>query len=136
MARSRAAASRIMRWVPDRHERKGARLSGTRPRCTHAPSAIATVGSLGLQLSASLTGTQSEQIGRRQMTIHRRHVILSGALALAPGALTSGASSAAETADAAALAEAVESLRKAMLDADKAKLEALVSDHLSYGHSS
>jgi hypothetical protein len=70
------------------------------------------------------------------MTIHRRHVILSGALALGTGALTSGASFAMETADGAALAEAVESLRKAMLDADKAKLEALVSDHLSYGHSS
>jgi hypothetical protein len=38
-------------------------------------------------------------------------------------------------ADAAALKEAVESLRQAMLNADKAKLEALTADQLSYGHS-
>ena len=67
--------------------------------------------------------------------MHRRQVVLSGALALGTGALLSGASFA-ESADAAGLAEAVEALRKAMLDADKAKLEALVSDQLSYGHSS
>ena len=34
-----------------------------------------------------------------------------------------------------AVAEAVEQLRTAMIDADKAKLESLVSDKLSYGHS-
>jgi hypothetical protein len=32
--------------------------------------------------------------------------------------------------------EAIEALRMAMLAADKAKLEALVADQLSYGHSS
>ena len=37
--------------------------------------------------------------------------------------------------DAAAVAEAVAALTKAMLGADKAKLESLVSDQLSYGHS-
>ena len=31
--------------------------------------------------------------------------------------------------------QAVEDLRKAMLDADKARLEQLVADQLSYGHS-
>ena len=36
----------------------------------------------------------------------------------------------------AAVNAAVEALRQAMLAADKAKLEALVSDQLSYGHSS
>ena len=68
--------------------------------------------------------------------MHRRHVVLSGALALGTGALLGSTSFGMETADLAALAEAVESLRKAMLDADKSKLEALVSDQLSYGHSS
>jgi ketosteroid isomerase-like protein len=41
----------------------------------------------------------------------------------------------AETNDQAAVAEAVAALTKAMLAADRAKLEALVSDNLSYGHS-
>lgn len=34
-----------------------------------------------------------------------------------------------------AVADAVESLRKLMIDPDKAKLEALAADDLSYGHS-
>lgn len=34
------------------------------------------------------------------------------------------------------IASAVEELKKAMIDADKAKLEALSDDNLSYGHSS
>jgi hypothetical protein len=54
-----------------------------------------------------------------------------GAVALA--GLPQGAS--ADVADAAALKEAVEALRQAMLGADKAKLEALTADQLSYGHS-
>jgi len=41
----------------------------------------------------------------------------------------------AETSDQIAVAEAVANLTKAMLTADRAKLEALVSDNLSYGHS-
>ena len=41
----------------------------------------------------------------------------------------------AETDDQAAVAAAVAELTKAMLAADRAKLEALVSDNLSYGHS-
>lgn len=35
----------------------------------------------------------------------------------------------------AAVNQAVEAMRKAMVDADKAKLETLVADQLSYGHS-
>jgi ketosteroid isomerase-like protein len=66
------------------------------------------------------------------MTISRRQI---GALAfLAIGA--SAAPALAETNDAAAVAESVSALTKAMLAADRAKLEALVSDKLSYGHSS
>ena len=37
--------------------------------------------------------------------------------------------------DDAAVNQAVEAMRKAMVDADKAKLETLVADQLSYGHS-
>ena len=46
------------------------------------------------------------------------------------------APSRAQGSDAAAVADAVASLTKAMLAADKAKLEALTADQLSYGHSS
>src|ERR1700756_730288 len=63
------------------------------------------------------------------MTISRRQA---GALAL----LVLGAAPAfAETDDQTAVAEAVAALTKAMLAADRAKLETLVSDNLSYGHS-
>jgi ketosteroid isomerase-like protein len=66
------------------------------------------------------------------MTISRRHV---GALAvLALGAATT--STLAETNEQAAVAEAIAQLTKAMLAADRSTLEALVSDNLSYGHSS
>ena len=41
----------------------------------------------------------------------------------------------AQTKDEKLVAEAVEKLRKAMVDADKATLESLVSEKLSYGHS-
>lgn len=66
------------------------------------------------------------------MTVSRRQI---GALAF----LVLGASSVpafAESADAAAVAENVAALTKAMLTPDRAKLESLVSDSLSYGHSS
>jgi ketosteroid isomerase-like protein len=66
------------------------------------------------------------------MTISRRQI---GALAfLVTGA--SAISALAETNDPAAVAESVSALTKAMLGADRAKLESLVSDKLSYGHSS
>lgn len=73
------------------------------------------------------------------MTIRRRHLAAalaaSGAsvLAVSSGAL---APARAQTSDAAAVAEAVAALTKAMLTPDKARLEALTADQLSYGHSS
>lgn len=67
------------------------------------------------------------------MRITRRHVAAAGALVLAAVSLPSAAH--AETADEAAVKKAVDDLNKAMIAADKAKLEALVSDQLSYGHS-
>jgi ketosteroid isomerase-like protein len=65
------------------------------------------------------------------MTISRRQVSALAFLALGATA----APALAETSDAAAVAEAVAALTKAMLGADKAKLESLVADQLSYGHS-
>ena len=65
------------------------------------------------------------------MTISRRYI---GALAfLVTGA--SAVSTLAQTNDASAVADSVSALTKAMLAADRAKLESLVSDKLSYGHS-
>jgi ketosteroid isomerase-like protein len=66
------------------------------------------------------------------MTVSRRQI---GAVAfLALGAVATPAL--AQASDQAAVAEAIAALTKAMLAADKAKLEALLSDNLSYGHSS
>jgi len=65
------------------------------------------------------------------MRITRRHLAAAGALALA--ALPTIAR--AESADEAAVKKAVDDLNKAMIAADKAKLEALVAEQLSYGHS-
>jgi ketosteroid isomerase-like protein len=66
------------------------------------------------------------------MTIFRRQVGAFAFLSLGVAALPALA----ETDDQAAVADTVAALTKAMLAADRAKLEALVSDHLSYGHSS
>src|SRR4029434_55416 len=68
------------------------------------------------------------------MRVTRRH-LAAGALALAalPTIVPSIAN--AESADEAAVAEAGDDLNKAKICADGAKLEALVADQLSYGHS-
>ena len=65
------------------------------------------------------------------MTVSRR--VLGAFAFLALGAAAAPAF--AESNDAAAVAENVAALTKAMLAADKAQLEALVADDLSYGHS-
>ena len=67
------------------------------------------------------------------MELQRRDLAALGALALGMTALT-GSALAAD--DAAAITQQIEALRKAILAQDKAALEALVSDQLSYGHSS
>ena len=66
------------------------------------------------------------------MRITRRHLAAAGALALAAASLPAHAESADET----AVGKAIDDLTKAMMAADKAKLEALTADQLSYGHSS
>jgi ketosteroid isomerase-like protein len=67
------------------------------------------------------------------MSITRRDFGTAGALALALASLPMVAY--AESADEASVKKAIDDLTKAMMAADKAKLEALVSDQLSYGHS-
>jgi ketosteroid isomerase-like protein len=67
------------------------------------------------------------------MRITRRDLAAVGALALVAAAPPLAH---AESADEAAVRKAIDDLTKAMLAADKAKLDSLVSDQLSYGHSS
>ena len=68
------------------------------------------------------------------MTISRRQI--AAATLLASGAtLLAQVPALAQGGDAAAVGEAVSNLTKAMLAADKAKLNALTADQLSYGHS-
>ena len=68
------------------------------------------------------------------MSITRRDLGTAATLALALASLPMIAH--AESADEAAVKKAIDDLTKAMKAADKAALEALVSDQLSYGHSS
>lgn len=70
------------------------------------------------------------------MGLQRRTIIArAGAAAALLGAAAASRRANAQSADEKAVAEAVEALTKAMIDVDRAKLEALTSDRLSYGHS-
>jgi hypothetical protein len=69
------------------------------------------------------------------MTISRRHIAVA-ALFASGASVLARTPALAESADATAVADAVANLTKAMLAADKAKLDSLVADQLSYGHSS
>lgn len=68
------------------------------------------------------------------MRFHRRHIPVAGAVALF-GATLAAQPAQAQANEERAVAQAVEALAKAMLDIDRAKLVALTSDKLSYGHS-
>ncbi len=67
------------------------------------------------------------------MSFNRRAVTFAGVLAFA--ASTRSSRLFAQSNDEAAVLAAVEALSKAMLAADRAQLEALVAEQLSYGHS-
>ena len=67
------------------------------------------------------------------MELTRRHLAAAGALALGAASLLRNTPALAE--EEAGVKEAVEALRLAALKADKAKLEALAADQVSYGHS-
>ncbi len=68
------------------------------------------------------------------MGFNRRVVTFAGVLAFAASTRSSGLF--AQSNDEAAVLAAVEALNRAMLAADRAQLEALVAEQLSYGHSS
>ena len=69
------------------------------------------------------------------MRITRRDLTIAGALTLGGVGLWRSSVAAAESADEAAVAQAVEALRKAIFGQEKAQLEALCAEQLSYGHS-
>ena len=68
------------------------------------------------------------------MTMTRRDLAAAGALALGAAAFIPAAH--AETADDKAVTDAIDAFRKAMIAQDKATLEKLAADQISYGHSS
>ena len=71
------------------------------------------------------------------MTVHRRQLAVAALASAVVSASAPAFAQATDTAgDTAAVTEAVSNLTKAMLAANKAKLEALTADELSYGHSS
>jgi ketosteroid isomerase-like protein len=69
------------------------------------------------------------------MHITRRDLAVTGALALGASSLLYDTAALAEPAEEAAVDQAVEALRKAIVEKDKARLQQLVADQLSYGHS-
>jgi hypothetical protein len=68
------------------------------------------------------------------MDMSRRDLAAAGALAFAATTLITASS--ADAAEEGAVNEAIDGLRKAQLAQDKAKMETLAADQLSYGHSS
>ena len=69
------------------------------------------------------------------MQITRRDLTVAGALALSVPSVLFGLPAFAEAGDEAAVKQNVEALREALLKADKAQLERLSAEQLSYGHS-
>lgn len=69
------------------------------------------------------------------MTIARRHLVATGALALGSVALMRSSSAVAQSADEAGVTKAVEALRQATLSQQKGQLEELCHAQLAYGHS-
>jgi ketosteroid isomerase-like protein len=69
------------------------------------------------------------------MTFTRRLVAFGGALALGTSNWLCSSRVSAQSDDEAVVLQAVAALNKAMLDADRSRLEDLVADQLSYGHS-
>lgn len=69
------------------------------------------------------------------MAITRRHLAVAGALTLGGVALGLSPRAVAASAEEAAVAQAIEAMRKAVFGQEKAQLEALCSEQLSYGHS-
>jgi len=69
------------------------------------------------------------------MQVTRRDLAVASVLALGGSNLLQNTAALADAPDDPALRQAVEALRKVLLEADKAQLEQLTSEQLSYGHS-
>src|ERR1700719_584216 len=69
------------------------------------------------------------------MHVTRRDLAVAGALALSVPSLLFSSPALAEAGDETTVKQNVEALREALLKADKAQLERLGADQLSYGHS-
>jgi ketosteroid isomerase-like protein len=69
------------------------------------------------------------------MDVTRRSLAVAGALVFGASSLFHKTAALAASGDEAAVKQDVEALRKALLTADKAKLEQLAADQISYGHS-
>jgi ketosteroid isomerase-like protein len=69
------------------------------------------------------------------MQVSRRDLAAAGVAAFGVSSLLHRTAAQAEPAEEAAVSQGVEALRKALLDKDKARLEQLIADQLSYGHS-
>jgi Domain of unknown function (DUF4440) len=71
-----------------------------------------------------------------EMKVTRRFVAIAASLALASTSLLRASRLSAQSNDEAAVLQAVDALTKAMVEADRARLEELAAEQLSYGHSS
>jgi hypothetical protein len=69
------------------------------------------------------------------MELSRRDAVVAGLWALGVSGLVLGGATSAQAADESAVTESVEILRRGILEADRAKLAQVASDHISYGHS-
>jgi ketosteroid isomerase-like protein len=69
------------------------------------------------------------------MHLTRRELTFAAAVAIGAAGLFENGAAATEPADEATVAQSVEALRKALLDKDRARLEQLTAEQLSYGHS-
>ncbi|HEY2994973.1 MAG TPA: nuclear transport factor 2 family protein [Methylomirabilota bacterium] len=69
------------------------------------------------------------------MNVSRRDVVVAGVCTLGVSGLLFNRSAGAQGADESAVTESVETLRRGILEADRAKLAQVTSDHISYGHS-
>lgn len=70
------------------------------------------------------------------MSIRRRRLASAALLTSGLAAIVGSGAAHAQSSDTAPVADAVIELTKAMLAADRAKLDSMVADQLSYGHSS
>lgn len=70
------------------------------------------------------------------MYVTRRNLAIIGAVGFGAASLLRNSAAIADASDEAAVKGSTEALRKALLAADKAQLELLAAEQLSYGHSS